>query len=315
MPGRRPPPPSLEAASFPFFSKLDESLRRVMQLDIEREVLWNFHPGSGPAIAGLLYVQRPRTRVRHHRGDLRSADASQLVSHRWCSGGFAERLGQLGPRFVKYLPPRLIEYDKEVMKNRIFKARTQGVGAFTTEEAIEWGVTGPNLRACGFEWDFRKKQPYSGYEQFEFDIPTGRHGDCYDRGMVRVEEMRQSLRIVEQCVNNMPEGPYKSAQPLACPPLKARTMHDIETLITHFVGVSWGPVIPPGEALGAIEATKGNNSYYLVSDGGGMSYRTRIRTPSFAHMQMMPRLARGRMIPDLFAILGAMDFVLADVDR
>ena len=128
----------------------------------------------------------------------------------------------------------------------------------------------------------------SGYEQFQFDIPTGRHGDCYDRGMVRVEEMRQSLRIVEQCVKNMPEGPYKSAQPLACPPSKERTMHDIETLITHFVGVSWGPVIPPGEALGAIEGTKGNNGYYLVSDGSGMSYRTRIRTPSFAHMQMVP---------------------------
>ncbi|HEU4982102.1 MAG TPA: NADH-quinone oxidoreductase subunit C/D [Acidobacteriaceae bacterium] len=217
--------------------------------------------------------------------------------------------------FLKYLPPRLREYDKEVMQNRIFKGRTQGVGAYTTAEAIEWGVTGPGLRACGFEWDFRKKQPYSGYEQFEFDIPTATHGDCYDRGAVRVEEMRQSLRIIEQCVNNMPEGTYKSLDPLATPPLKDRTMHDIETLITHFLGVSWGPVIPPGEALGAIEATKGNNGYYLVSDGSTTSYRTRIRTPSFAHMQMLPLLVRGRMIPDLLAVLGAMDFVLADVDR
>ena len=217
--------------------------------------------------------------------------------------------------FLKYLPPRLAEYDKQVMQNRIFKSRTQGVGAFTKEEAIEWGVTGPGLRACDFEWDFRKKQPYSGYEQFKFDVPTGTHGDCYDRALVRVEEMRQSLGIIEQCVNNMPEGTYKSLHPLACPPLKEATMHDIETLITHFLGVSWGPVIPPGEALGAIEATKGNNGYYLVSDGSTTSYRTRIRTPSFAHMQMLPRLARGRMIPDLFAILGAMDFVLADVDR
>lgn len=217
--------------------------------------------------------------------------------------------------FIKYLPPRLAEYDREVMQNRIFKGRTKGVGTFTTEEAIEWGVTGPGLRACGFAWDFRKKQPYSGYDQFEFDIPIGTHGDCYDRGMVRVEEIRQSLRIIEQCLENMPEGPYKSLDPLACPPLKERTMHDIETLITHFLGVSWGPVIPSGEALGAIEATKGNNGYYLVSDGSTTSYRTRIRTPSFPHMQMLPRLARGRMIPDLLAILGAMDFVLADVDR
>ncbi|MEO8592342.1 MAG: NADH-quinone oxidoreductase subunit C/D [Candidatus Solibacter sp.] len=217
--------------------------------------------------------------------------------------------------FIRYLPPRLAEYDREVLKNRIFQARTKGIGSFTRKEAIEWGATGPNLRACGFDWDFRKRQPYSGYEQFEFDIPTGSHGDCYDRALVRVEEMRQSLRIIEQCVNHMPEGPYKSDHPLASPPIKARTMHDIETLITHFLSVGWGPVIPPGEALGAIEATKGNNGYYLVSDGSTVSYRTRIRTPSFAHMQMLPQLCRGRMIPDLLAILGAMDFVLADIDR
>ncbi|HWB87143.1 MAG TPA: NADH-quinone oxidoreductase subunit C/D [Bryobacteraceae bacterium] len=217
--------------------------------------------------------------------------------------------------FVKYLPPRLAEYDRTILANRIFKARTVGVGAFTTAEAIEWGATGPNLRACGFEWDFRKKQPYSGYDQLAFDIPTGKHGDCYDRSLVRVEEMRQSLRIIEQCVNQMPGGPYKSDHPLASPPLKDRTMHDIETLITHFLSVSWGPVLPPGEALGAIEATKGNNGYYLTSDGATYSYRTRIRTPSFAHMQMLPMLCRGRLVPDLLAVLGAMDFVLADIDR
>jgi NADH-quinone oxidoreductase subunit C/D len=217
--------------------------------------------------------------------------------------------------FIKYLPPKLAEYDHTVLGNRIFKARTVGVGAFTAEEAIEWGATGPNLRACGMAWDFRKKQPYSGYEQFEFDIPTGVHGDCYDRSLVRVEEMRQSLRIIEQCVDNMPGGPYQSDHPLATPPLKGRTMHDIETLITHFLNVSWGPVIPAGEALGAIEATKGNNGYYLVSDGNTVSYRTRIRTPSFPHLQMLPLICKGRVIPDLLAVLGAMDYVLADVDR
>jgi NADH-quinone oxidoreductase subunit C/D len=201
------------------------------------------------------------------------------------------------------------------MRNRILKARTQGVGSFTTEEGIEWGVTGPNLRATGLAWDFRKKQPYSGYDQFDFEIPTGRNGDCYDRAAVRVEEMRQSLRIIEQCMKNMPEGTYKSLNPLATPPIKDRTMHDIETLITHFLSVSWGPVIPPGEALGAIEATKGNNGYYLVSDGNTISYRTRIRTPSFPHIQLLPVLCRGRMIPDLIAVLGSIDFVLADVDR
>jgi len=217
--------------------------------------------------------------------------------------------------FVGYFPKRLREFDKIVMQNRILKERTKGIGVYSTEEAIEWGVTGPGLRACGFDWDFRKKRPYSGYERFEFDIPTGNRGDSYDRGVVRVEEMRQSLRIIEQCLNHMPEGPYKSDHPLATPPLKERTMHDIETLITHFLNVSWGPVIPPGEAFSGIEATKGNNGYYLISDGSTMAYRARIRTPSFAHLQMVPLISRGLMVPDLLAILGSIDFVLADVDR
>jgi NADH-quinone oxidoreductase subunit C/D len=217
--------------------------------------------------------------------------------------------------FLDYLPPRLDEYDHIVMQNGIFKARTKGVGSYTLDEAIEWGVTGPGLRACGFEWDYRKKRPYSGYELFEFDIPTATHGDCYDRGVVRVEEMRQSLRIIEQCLENMPTGHYKSDHPLTTPPRKERTMYDIETLIDHFLNVSWGPVIPAGEACVSIEATKGVNGYYLVSDGGTESYRTRIRTPSFPHMQMVPKISRGLMIPDLLAILGSIDFVLADVDR
>ena len=234
-------------------------------------------------------------------------------------GGVAQDLpngwdGLVG-NFLDYFPTRLAEYDKLVMQNRIFKARTEGVGSYTLDEAIEWGATGPGLRACGFEWDFRKKRPYSGYDQFEFDIPTATHGDCYDRGVVRVEEMRQSLRIIKQCMSNMPEGPYKSDHPLATPPLKERTMHDIETLITHFLSVSWGPVIPAGEAFCGIEATKGNNGYYLISDGNTVSYRTRIRTPSFAHLQMIPLISRGLAIADLIAILGSIDFVLADVDR
>jgi NADH-quinone oxidoreductase subunit C/D len=217
--------------------------------------------------------------------------------------------------FLDYMPKRLAEYDREVMQNGIFRARTMGVGRCTKEEAIEWGVTGPNLRATGFAWDFRKARPYSGYEQFDFDVPISTRGDCYGRAEVRVEEIRQSLRIIEQCLKNMPGGPWKSDHPLTTPPIKKHTMHDIETLITHFLGVSWGPVIPPCEVLGNIEATKGANGYYLISDGNTVSYRTRIRTPSFPHMQMLPLLVRGGMVSDLLAVLGAMDFVLADVDR
>jgi len=234
-------------------------------------------------------------------------------------GGVAQDLPQgwdkMVSDFLEYLPKRLNEYDKMVMKNGIFQARTKGVGAYSLEEAIEWGVTGPGLRACGFEWDFRKKRPYSGYDQFEFEIPTAIHGDCYDRGAIRVAEMRQSLRIIDQCLHNMPEGPYKSDHPLATPPRKERTLQDIETLIDHFLNVSWGPVIPPGEAFVGIEATKGNNGYYLISDGSTESYRTRIRTPSFPHVQMVPVISRGMLVSDLVATLGSIDFVLADIDR
>jgi len=234
-------------------------------------------------------------------------------------GGVAQDLpngwDRLFREFLEYLPSRLDEYDRTVMHNRLFKVRTKGVGGCTVKEAIEWGMTGPNLRACGLEWDFRKKQPYACYDQLEFDIPTGNTGDCYDRAIVHIEEIRQSLRIIRQCVDNMPGGPCNAEHPLTTPPPKARTVHDIETLIHHFLGVSWGPVIPAGEAMVPIEGTKGNNGYYLISDGGTGSYRTRIRTPSFAHMQMLPLLCRGLLIPDLLAILGSLDYVLADIDR
>ena len=268
------------------------------------------------ALSPVFYMFTDRERVldiieavcgaRMHPGWFRIGGVAQDLPEGW------ERLVR---DFLEYMPRRLREYDVLVMKNRIFQARTKGIGVYTVEEAIEWGVTGPNLRACGLEWDFRKKMPYSGYDQFEFDIPTGRHGDCYDRAAVRVEEMRQSLRIIRQCVDHMPGGPYKAPHPLTTPPLKERTMHDIETLIDHFLNVSWGPPIPAGEAFFGIEATKGNNGYYLISDGDTTSYRTRIRTPSFPHIQTVPWLSRGLMVSDLVAILGSLDFVLADVDR
>jgi NADH-quinone oxidoreductase subunit C/D len=217
--------------------------------------------------------------------------------------------------FIAYQRTRLKDYDAAVMKSRMVKARTVGLGTVSATEAIAWGATGPFLRASGVDWDLRKKKPYGGYEHFDFEVPTAVHGDSYDRVAVHVEEIRQSLRIIEQCLTNMPAGPYKSDHPLTTPPRKERTMHDIETLINHFLGVSWGPVMPPGESFAVAEGSKGNHSYYLVSDGGTMSYRTRIRTPSFAHTQMIPMLCRGLTVSDLVAILGSIDYVLADIDR
>ena len=243
---------------------------------------------------------------RMHPGWFRIGGVSQDLPRGW---------EELVREFVRYLPGRLREYDHTVLHNRIFKARTRGVGAFDAGEGVEWGASGPMLRASGLAWDLRKLRPYGSYEWFRFEVPTGRHGDVYDRAAQHVEEMRQSLGIVEQCLQNMPSGPYKSDHPLATPPRKERTLKDIETLIDHFLGVSWGPVIPPGEACVPTEAAKGNQSFYLVSDGGTGSYRTRIRTPSFAHLQMVRRLSRGLMVPDLTALLGSIDYVMADVDR
>jgi NADH-quinone oxidoreductase subunit C/D len=268
------------------------------------------------AMSPVFYMFNDRERIfdivmavtggRMHPSWFRIGGVAQDLPHGW---------DRMVRDFLNYMPRRLKEYDTLVMGNRIFKARTRGIGAYTREEAVDWGVTGANLRACGMAWDLRKKRPYSGYDQFEFDIPTGTRGDCYDRAAVRVEEMRQSLRIIAQCLDNMPAGPYKADHPLAVPPLKEHTLKDIETLITHFLSVSWGPVIPPGEALVFIEAAKGWTGYYLISDGGIHSYRTRIRTPSFAHLQTIPFISRGFMVPDMLAILGSLDYVMADVDR
>jgi NADH-quinone oxidoreductase subunit C/D len=217
--------------------------------------------------------------------------------------------------WLDYMPARMADYDQMVMQNSLIKKRAVGIGAYDTATAIDWGVTGPGLRATGFDWDLRKQRPYSGYENFDFDIPLGTRGDSYDRCAVRVEEIRQSMRIIRQCVENMPEGPYKADHVLTTPPPKDRTMQDIDTLIPHFLGVSWGPVIPAGEAMVEVEATKGSNAYYLTSDASTMSYRTRIRTPSFPHLQMIPVMAKGQMIADLIATIGSIDFVMADVDR
>jgi NADH-quinone oxidoreductase subunit C/D len=217
--------------------------------------------------------------------------------------------------FLDYLPARLDHYDKMAMQNKMLKERTVGIGVYTQQEALDWGVTGPGLRATGSDWDVRKKRPYGGYDQFDFEVPTAENGDCYDRAVLRIEEMRQSLRIIRQCVDNMPSGPYKSEHSSTTPPPKERTMEDIETLIHHFLNVSWGPVIPEGEASVMIEATKGINSYHLISDRSTNSYRTRIRTPSFPHLQQIPLISKGLMIPDLIAIIASIDFVMADVDR
>ncbi len=257
---------------------------------------------------------------REHIFDIITAVTGGRMHPSWFRiGGVAMDLpdgwDRLVRQFLAYLPPRLQEYECLVMANTIFKARTQGIGSYTIAQALDWGVTGPGLRACGLEWDLRKKRPYAGYDQFQFEIPTAQNGDCYDRAVVRLAEIRQSLLIIKQCLDNMPAGPFKADHPLTTPPPRERTLQHIETLIPHFLGTGWGPVIPAGEVCVPIEAAKGIYSYYLISAGDIRAYRIRIRAPSFPHLQMVPAISRGLLVPDLLAILGSIDYVMADADR
>ncbi|AKC60643.1 NADH-quinone oxidoreductase subunit C/D [Blochmannia endosymbiont of Camponotus (Colobopsis) obliquus] len=217
---------------------------------------------------------------------------------------------------LDWLPKRLSYYMRVALKNKIFRDRSQNVGIYFAEDAIGWGVTGAGLRATGIDFDVRKYRPYSGYDNFDFEIPIGNGiSDCYNRVILKLEEIYQSLRILQQCLDNMPPGPFKADHPLTTPPVKEHVFQHIETLITHFLQVSWGTIIPVNESFQMVEATKGINSYYLISDGSSMSYRTRIRTPSFPHLQQIPSVIRGSVISDLIVYLGSIDFVMSDVDR
>jgi len=217
--------------------------------------------------------------------------------------------------FTDIFPEKLDDYEALITKNAIFKARTQGIGRLSREDAVDWGVTGPNLRACGLAWDLRKAFPYSGYENFDFQIPTAEDGDSYARYLVRVAEMRESLRIIEQAAENMPAGRYRTDDYRYALPQRDEMLSDIESLIHHFVNVSRGPTIPAGEAYASCEIPRGEQGYYVVSDGGTCAYRMRIRAPGFANVQVLPKMVRGWSLSDLIAIIGSVDYILPDIDR
>ncbi len=219
--------------------------------------------------------------------------------------------------FIDRFPGLVDEYETLLTDNRIWKQRTVGIGVVTPERARQLGFTGPMLRGSGVAWDLRKKQTYAAYDQVEFDIPIGTNGDCYDRYLVRVEEFRQSARIVKQCVQWLREnpGPVMIDDHKIAPPMRAAMKDDMEALIHHFKLFTEGYCPPPGEVYAAVEAPKGEFGCYIVSDGANKPYRLKVRAPGFPHMAAMDEMARGHMLADAVAIIGTMDIVFGEIDR
>ncbi|MFZ8898307.1 MAG: NADH-quinone oxidoreductase subunit D [Alphaproteobacteria bacterium] len=212
--------------------------------------------------------------------------------------------------------PRFVDDMRHLLDgNRIFKQRTVDVGVVSAKDAIDWGFTGPMLRGSGVAWDLRRSQPYDVYDQFDFDVPIGKNGDCYDRYVCRVEEMAQSLKIIRQCISDMPQGPVLAEDAKIAPPRRGDMKQSMEALIHHFKLYTEGFHVPAGETYTAVEAPKGEFGVYLVSDGTNKPYRCKIRAPGFAHLQAMEFCSKGHMLADSVAILGSMDIVFGEVDR
>ncbi len=226
-----------------------------------------------------------------------------------------DKLGADIYKWTESFPSVVDDFTALLVDNRIFKQRNVGIGVASKEDAVAWGFSGPMLRGSGIAWDLRKSQPYDVYDRMEFDIPVGKTGDCYDRFVVRLEEMRQSLRIIRQCLNEMPAGPVASLDRKVVPPKRGEMKRSMEALIHHFKLYTEGFHVPEGEVYVATEAPKGEFGVYLVADGTNKPYRCKIRPTGFSHLQAMDFLSRGHMLADAPAILGSLDIVFGEVDR
>jgi len=217
--------------------------------------------------------------------------------------------------FIDVFPSRVDEYEELLTNNRIWTGRTKGVGFISLEDMLDWGVTGPMLRAAGLRWDTRKTQPYSSYDKFDFEVPTRTENDVYARYLVRIEEMRQSARIIKQALEGMPEGRWAADAPHVVLPEREKMKTQMEALIYHFKIVTEGFAVPAGEVYQVIESPRGEVGYYMVSDGTAKPYRVHVRGPSFGNLQAIPEMVQGTLIADVIASIGSMDFVLGDSDR
>jgi NADH-quinone oxidoreductase subunit D len=216
---------------------------------------------------------------------------------------------------LQTFPKRIQQYEDLITKNPLYLDRTKGIGVIPADKALSWGVTGPPLRATGIPFDLRKLQPYSGYEQFDFDIPVGTNGDSFDRYIVRIEEMRQSLRIIEQGLNNIPEGKFRSDNRKFVPPPRSELGHSMEAVIHHFKLWTEGFPTPKGDVYVPVESPRGVLGCFLVGNGENKPYRVHFRTPSFANLQALSRISIGHLVADIVAIISSLDPVLGDVDR
>jgi NADH-quinone oxidoreductase subunit D len=231
--------------------------------------------------------------------------------HRDMPDGLAEDIALFCERYPKVID----DIEGLLTENRIFKQRLVDIGTVSADDAQDWGFSGPMLRASGLAWDLRKSQPYDVYDRMDFDIPVGKNGDCYDRYLVRIEEMRQSVRIMSQCLAEMPRGPVKTTDGKVSPPPRAEMKRSMEALIHHFKLYTEGYHVPAGETYTAVEAPKGEFAVYLVSDGTNKPYRCKIRAPSYAFLQSVEFLTKGHMLADLVAIIGSLDVVFGEIDR
>ncbi|MBS1000879.1 NADH-quinone oxidoreductase subunit D [Acetobacter persici] len=254
----------------------------------------------------LLEFYEAASGARFHANYVRPGGVARDIP-----AGLEDKIGA----WAKEFPAWIDELETLLTENRIWKQRTVGIGVFTAEQALAWGFSGPCLRASGVPWDLRRTQPYDNYHKVTFNVPVARHGDCYDRYLVRIAEMRESVSIIEQCLSQIRPGAVKVQDPKFSPPPRAEMKRSMEALIHHFKLFSEGYHVPPGATYTAVESPKGEFGVYLVADGSNRPYRCKIRPTGFAHLQALDEMTRRSMLADMVAVLGSLDLVFGEIDR
>jgi NADH-quinone oxidoreductase subunit D len=293
---------------------------RVMLCEMQRiaaHILWlSTHALDIGAMTLFFYGFRERENCLKV---LESVSGARLMPDYIRFGGLREDLPdgfmEAAKTFIEDFPRRIDEYETLLTQNIIWRKRTQNVGFLSAEDAISYGVTGPVLRASGVNYDVRKAYPYSSYDEFDFEIPLGTKGDVYERYLVRLQEMRQSVRIVMQALEKLPSGPINAAAPEFVPPAKELVQKDMAALIRHFKLMADGIKPPKGEAYASIESSKGELGFYIISDGTSKPYRVRIRPPSFLNVASIPKMIDGQLVADVVAAIGSVDVVLGEIDK